>query len=291
MELHFKDVFYSLLVIQCSAITLHVSGIYLLHRSGKTRKCDGSQPLFLVNLSVIDIMQLVVAVTTDFLYYHKKFKTVRYLEYVNYGLYVIYVFYIISLTCNRFFEIYLNIHYDLYWNKFKTKSLMAVIWFLGAVCSIALIISHARNKKLPKNFVFLSLTLDTLAVLISVITNGYILATVITIQKHQRTLTKRFCKNHLNTVPIKKKTFEKIERCILPSYKSRTINFLFLINAKFNSTLYVAGTVPSFKYIYVCQLLALCSWIVSGCHVLYPSIPTCEKYTEALYNAPSTKQY
>ena len=256
MELHFKDIFYPLLVIQCSSIILHILGIYLLHRSGKTRKCDGSQPLFLVNLSIIDIMQLLVAVTTDFLFYHKQFKTARYLEYVNYGLYIIYVFYIISLTCNRFFEIYLNIHYDLYCNKFKTKSLMAMIWFLGAVCSFALITSHAHNKKLPKNFVFLSLTMDTLAVLISIITNGYILARVITIQKHQRTLTKRFHKNHTNTVPIKQKHLKKSNAAYFLVTSLVLSTFFFLLTPNLIVHFMSLGLFPiSNTFVYVSYLL------------------------------------
>lgn len=264
----FKDIFYPLLFTQCTAIILHVLGIYLIHKSREIRRRDKIQPLFLVNLSFIDIMQSLAGIATDLLELDKcctaidlleldkHCKAKRYLEYVNYGLYVIYIFFIISLTSNRFFDIYLNIRYKLYWGIFKTKVLMTSIWILGIACGILLIILQTRNVKLPKLFVLLSITLDIITLIISVITNGYILIKLIQIQKHRRRLTKRYS-NESNTSSSRKQKLQEKVNCsyfLITSLVLSTILFLLIPNLIVH--LMSVKLIPlSLPFVYICYLL------------------------------------
>lgn len=256
MSLKFKDIFYPLLFTQCSAIILHVSVIYLIRKSRETRRRDKIQPLFLINLSFIDIMQSLAGIATDLLELHEHCKAKRYLEYVNFGLYVIYMFFIISLTSNRFFDIYLNIHYELYWNIFKTKVLMTLVWIVGIACGISLIILQIFNVELPKLFVLLSITLDIVTLIISVVTNGYILIKLIHLQKHRRRLTKRYSNESNNSSSRKQKLQEKVNCSyfLISGLVLSTILFLLIPNLIVH--LMPIKLIPlSLPFVYICYLL------------------------------------
>lgn len=95
-------------------------------------KISVGQKILLLNLSVTEILacfcSLVTKVFEDtygYLSFQRKLSRT-----ILRSFYVMYLFVMISITVDRFWEVYLNLKYPLYWSKRKMKVLMAIEWLI-----------------------------------------------------------------------------------------------------------------------------------------------------------------
>ncbi|XP_057303557.1 uncharacterized protein LOC130640955 isoform X1 [Hydractinia symbiolongicarpus] len=121
------------------AITLHCLGIYLLICLKHKRR---NQDTVILNLSIAEIAMSLFDLTQNILSRGNSVTStnIRYLTIAQCSFFVLPSFLImILLTLDRFFEVYLNLQYFIYFNKKKTRILLALCWLTGLVCGIVLL--------------------------------------------------------------------------------------------------------------------------------------------------------
>ena len=108
-------------------ISLHTVGFFLLYLKG--RNITSCQRIYLLNLSVAETFICTSADIYFITYYFDKGKEATHITQCFYYCSVL-PFYVImiALTAERFFELYLNIRFHLFWTTKSTKKLMIGTW-------------------------------------------------------------------------------------------------------------------------------------------------------------------
>ena len=160
------------------AVILHSIGITLLLKLRRKR----NQDIIILHLSVSELFMCLLDIVQNILsrddYVTVMTSRVKsYVIIVNCCFFVVPSFLIIiTLTIDRFLEIYLNIKYQLYFNKKKLKVILTVHWVLGSILGTVLLVvrlTHGTHARLVI-FMFIFPALQAIFLIIAIITYAYI---------------------------------------------------------------------------------------------------------------------
>lgn len=170
-------------VIVSIALLLHVFGIYVLHLA-KHSALQNTQRLYFLNLSISEVFILVAALirTTEYLFEKNDFFLYVRLTQQGFGFPVYYLI-MISLTLDRFFSVYLNIRYPLFWSEKRTKCML-----LGIYCTGIIIMCVFMTVKPSVHFLFsyFFITWGYVCILTAALTYSYITYKVVKNKKQQK---------------------------------------------------------------------------------------------------------
>lgn len=123
--------YYQLLLLHCISISLHCLGLFLL--SAQIKKDRSHQVPIMMNLSVAEIFMSVFDVTYNVMTRENVDTNIRiYVYTVQCTCFVISCFLILTvLTLDRFFEVYLNLKYPIYFTKNVVRCCLAGCWCIG----------------------------------------------------------------------------------------------------------------------------------------------------------------
>ena len=120
---------------------LHVTGLVLLTRA-KDRTVHGNQKYLIVALSLVELGLVASSVIRESIFYATGSRTDRvglYASLYNTAIMgFMYSFIMFAITLDRFFELRLNIKYQLYWNKNRTKNTLILVSIIVNVSWIVL---------------------------------------------------------------------------------------------------------------------------------------------------------
>ena len=138
---------HSTVIILCVLNALfHLSGMYFLICL-RHSTMNGSQRMFLLHLSLSESFLTFIEMGKRIIYIITNSEHTMVTEYMTVVQFssaaMVYLFIMIYLTVDRFFELYLNIRYPVYWSEKKTKRLLMVTWIVFVV--LALILSLLYN--------------------------------------------------------------------------------------------------------------------------------------------------
>ena len=109
-------------------IILHVFGIFILLKTPSS-ELGSTCKAFFINLSIAEIV--ICSTSIIFRIFPQSFQIAILVQYL-FGCNMMYLV-MIFLTADRFFRVYLNIKFHLYWNDSRTKFLLVISWILNAV--------------------------------------------------------------------------------------------------------------------------------------------------------------
>ena len=122
------------IIILTFSIILHATGVFILYKY-RTLYTDKIQHMLLANLSATELILSIF-----FLFYtmealpNYKFQVFAYVS----GIFILQVS-LMLLTLNRFFQVFLNLKYSLYWNLWRTKISLIMTWVVGILIGIILV--------------------------------------------------------------------------------------------------------------------------------------------------------
>lgn len=165
----------------CIPFLLHSMGLYLL--STKTREISPCQKLYLVNLSISEILLSLTGALFSYMLAHygenhlgHKISMIAFLA-TSFPYYII----MVVLTIDRFGQVYLNVRYSLHWSEKHTKYTMAFVWIstfiVGSLFLTYLVLdtTHACKNLNYFCFTFLFPLFDFMVAVITIITYTYIM--------------------------------------------------------------------------------------------------------------------
>lgn len=163
------------LILHVISILLHTLGIYLLRQ--QTLNTSNQIPL-LLNLSIAEIFMSVFDFTYNILQHSNVDKnTTEYFYTIQCTCFVIsYFLILIVLTLDRFFEVYLNITYPVYFSRKIVSRCLAVCWIIGfTLCFLLVMLRYTINiDSLRVVFLILFPTFESIFFTVAVFTYGYI---------------------------------------------------------------------------------------------------------------------
>lgn len=157
---------------------LHLVGWYLLYtRSSNISK---TQKVFLLHLSMAEIVLCVLYLLSMIVreIYGTGHVVTALALICMYSFVSMYVLIMISLTLDRFFMVYLNIKYALYWSTKRTRRLMSFVWVI-AFMALGVSVTYYRNDKcrlerITGVYKFTSPIGDFLFLIVAIATYSYI---------------------------------------------------------------------------------------------------------------------
>ena len=215
-----------IIVMATVGLIFHGVGFYLLLCLNSI-KSNESQTIFLLNLSFCELLHLVLALVSTLL--------VKFASYVREGFYLYcinstaaataYYLLMIFMTLDRFFELYLNVKYPVYWSVGSTKILMAAIWCISTVIGIIFIILHHYNlvQFMVVTALYMFPPMSLLFLLIAGVTYGYIITKLIIANRHRSSVSSEHTNNS-----SKNKRRIRFSTLLLPSLLIGTF-FIFMV--------------------------------------------------------------
>ena len=135
-----KEVFwYLLLVLHIVSIGLHCLGIYLLLNLNHEKS---NQPVILMNLSIAEIFMSAFDLVYNIMIKLKIDRNIsEYFYIIQCTCFVIPSFLILTfLALDRFFEVYLNLKYPIYFSRKAVLRWLSACWFLGSIQGVIMVI-------------------------------------------------------------------------------------------------------------------------------------------------------
>lgn len=135
------------LITYIISLLLHTFGIFLLI----TKRCfiGRSQKVFMINLSISEILLSLSAIGRTVMYAEFGTSNLFYEISVVLNLSACLPYYTImyALTIDRFAEIYLHMHYPLYWSARRTRYISILLWTMtGFVMVLLFMVVHVTLK-------------------------------------------------------------------------------------------------------------------------------------------------
>lgn len=123
-------------IIIILVVVLHIIAVvWLLQR--KCRRVSESQRLFLINLSLSEILIAGIGLLRRLFALKTSQRIDFYMILVqNTGCILAYYLIMIILTADRFFEVYLNIRYPIFWNGKRSRYIMCFVWLVSFIVSV-----------------------------------------------------------------------------------------------------------------------------------------------------------
>ena len=153
---------------------MHLLGLFLL----SNQKQSSNQDIIIMNLSIAELGMCMFDIVQNILSRLPKqnFNTTIIIV-TGCGFFVIPFLIIVAfLTLDRFFEVYLNIKYQIHFNKLKIGAILALAWITGIITAIILLYKklcyHVRVRTIIYKYMFP--TLESILFMICVLVYGYI---------------------------------------------------------------------------------------------------------------------
>ena len=132
-------------------MTLHLFCIYILYIARGTHLKD-NQRYFFMNLSLSEFLICFVGILKRICKIYQWNEEGSYVRFIQAGVATfIYYFIMIVLTMDRFWEVFLNIRYPIYFSSKKIKIAIATIWGLSICFTILLCILNTVNPKISND--------------------------------------------------------------------------------------------------------------------------------------------
>jgi len=145
------------LIITALPLVIHSLGLFLLFKTHRIFR-DVSQLYFLVNLSISEALFVLLGVLKELVHNNKNDRVYFCLfavQYMNVSVQVILA--MIYMTFDRFFEVFFNITYPLYWNGIKTRNLLLFTWMFNALLVLPVVFHQELDPVLLNTFCYLYL--------------------------------------------------------------------------------------------------------------------------------------
>ena len=156
------------------AILLHLLGLFLL----SNQKQSSNQDIIIMNLSVAELGMCMFDIVQNILSRLPQHDLNNNIIIVaGCGFFVIPFLIIVTfLTLDRFFEVYLNIKYQIHFNKFKIGAILALAWITGIITAVTLLYKKLRYHVNVRTLIYKYMfpTLETTLFIICVLVYGYI---------------------------------------------------------------------------------------------------------------------
>lgn len=199
---------------------LHVIGFWLLYVTKKTQM-SRNQKIFLMNLSLSEFCLCVLAAVEKLLDFFEETTVRPYLLIINYTIAPLNLFLVMMfLTVDRFFEVYLNLRYPLYWSGKQSRTAMAITWFFSIISGIVAIVYPQPESHLWCLFyLYIYPTCDFIYIFTAAVTYGYILRKINTNKKTEKQLAHFLKETSSGTASLNRKSIR--ERCRQGQKRSR----------------------------------------------------------------------
>ena len=194
-------------------VLLHGTGLLLLTRA-KDRHVHGNQKYLIIALSLVELGFVASSVIRESIFYATGSRKDSVGLYVSLYSTVImgfmYYFIMFVITLDRFFELRLNIKYQLYWNKNRTKNGLIFVSFIVNVSWIALscislsyqqptIVLNIHNKVHKMCYLYFLPVMDTIFIIFAAIVYSYIFFKLHQNRKKEDALRKQLGWNETTT--------------------------------------------------------------------------------------------
>ena len=160
-----KDIDSIILAVIVVPLLLHVFGLVLLTSSHfDDRNCSLTQKIYLVNLTVAELMTCVLGIVKRIYRDEVHF---RWLSLAQFSFYYMMYEALIFMSLDRCMAVYLNIRYPLYWSSRSTLKLIVFSWLLNASLSLVFLLSGTSIRILESmlfaafDVVFLAVAIPT----------------------------------------------------------------------------------------------------------------------------------
>ena len=192
---------------------LHGTGLLLLTRA-KDRHVHGNQKYLIIALSLVELGFVASSVIRESIFYATGSRKDSVGLYVSLYSTVImgfmYYFIMFVITLDRFFELRLNIKYQLHWNKNRTKNGLILVSFIVNVSWIVLscisllyqqptIVLNIHNKVHKMCYLYFLPVMDTIFIIFAAIVYSYIFFKLHQNRKKEDALRKQLGWNETTT--------------------------------------------------------------------------------------------
>lgn len=164
--------------ILIAPIVLHCFGLYLLRCAG-TSKLESNTRIHLINLSLSELAVLILGMVRRILILCQLDSLVIYyvMVFEYFGATVLYLLVMTLLTLDRFFKLYLNIKYKLYWHKSRTKKIISLLWLSLIVTTslYAIFVEHDKESLRSRCYLYFYPICEGLFLVVAVCTYHYAL--------------------------------------------------------------------------------------------------------------------
>ena len=229
---------------------LHGTGLVLLTRA-KDRHVHGNQKYLIVALSLVELGFVASSIIRESIFYatgSRRESVGLYVSLYNTAIMgFMYYFIMFVITLDRFFELRLNIKYQLYWNKNRTKNSLILVSFIVNVSWIALscislshqqptMVLNIHDKTYKMYYLYFCPVMNTIFVIFAAIVYSYIFFKLHQNRKKEDALRKQLgCNETTTSLNLKVKKYRVpfwiiitfILFCIVPDIL-QLISFVYL---------------------------------------------------------------
>jgi 7 transmembrane receptor (rhodopsin family). len=160
---------------------LHLLSVYVLHLAKHTNLQE-SQRFYFINLSLSEFLICFLGIWKRISKIYGWSDEKTYIRFFQAGIATfVYYFVMIALTIDRFFEIFLNIRYHLFFTPSKTKLVSGIIWFTSVCFTVMLCVTNTINPDVPNEILtYFYFVFGIVCVAVSLFTYSYILKKIYT---------------------------------------------------------------------------------------------------------------
>ena len=221
------------IVISIFNVVVHITGIYCLICLRRSAM-NGSQRLFLLHLSISELCLSLIELTKRFIYMTNKSNDNTIAEYMKIIQFssaaMVYYFIMIYMTADRFFAVYLNMKYKLYWSECKARRLLISTWVIFFILAIVISLLY-KYKSIDYNKLFYIYTwpiTEAVFLVVAFGTYGYVIQRVH--KRNKSTNVYRTSSQHFNiNNNIKAPSQERRSILMQPSFYLPTVLILTFI--------------------------------------------------------------
>ena len=197
---------------------LHGSGLVLLTRA-KDRNVHGNQKCLIVALSLVELGLVTSSVVRESLFYatgSRKDNAGLFASIYNKAIMgFMYYFIMFAITLDRFLELRLNIKYQLYWNKNRTKNTLILVSVIVNVSWIVLscvissyqpptMVLNIHDKIYKMYYLYFCPVINTIFVIFAATVSSYIFFILRQNKKKEEALRKELgCNETITNVNLK----------------------------------------------------------------------------------------
>lgn len=166
------------LTICIFSMSLHAIGLYILHTLKGSNTINGSQRIFLFNLSLSEFSVMSCEPIKAVLKFHHQHRLKEFVTIIQLaGFSLVYYFSMVYLTADRFFEMYLNLKYHLYWNELSTRYLMWSVWFICCLVNVVccLLYEYEDVNIIRVCYIYIFPICELIFIIVALITYTYVI--------------------------------------------------------------------------------------------------------------------
>lgn len=174
------------------ALILHVVGFYLLYLTRKTA-IDRKQRMFLMNLSLSEIIFLIGTITRRTLIFYEVPTCTKIFYYheclINTGVFSWYNFVMALIAFDRFLEVWLNLRYHIIWTVKKATIAMIFVFVMPSIFVVVIftfVDTYDHIRYLNSTYFWLSS--EIIFIIVAIITYSYLYGKIVEKKHYTRRL-------------------------------------------------------------------------------------------------------